>query len=86
MTLEDLLISKLISKEMHDDYILFSVSETGSAWLKRRMHETFIEEPSPENCVGEAFAYCEGRRSLLRNILSLIERIETMLKETPNDD
>jgi hypothetical protein len=86
MTLEELLVSKFITKEMHDDYVLFAISETGRNWLNRMMHETFMDQPGPNNCKGVAFAHMDGCRQPLRNILSLIDKINMMIKETPNDD
>ena len=85
MTLEQLLISKRISKEQYDEYVLFSVSETGSNWLKRMVHATFMDQPAPDNTKGVIFAYMDGTRSLLRNILSLIDQINQMIKELPDD-
>ncbi len=73
MTLEQLLISKRISKEQYDEYVLFGVSETGSNWLKRMVHETFMDQPAPDNTKGVIFAHLDGTRQLLRNILSLID-------------
>lgn len=85
MTLEQLLISKRITKEQYDDYVLFGVSETGRNWLNRMVHETFMDQPAPDNTKGVIFAYMDGTRSLLRNILLLIDHINTMIKELPDD-
>jgi len=86
MTLEQLLISKRISKEQYDDYVLFGVSESGRNWLNRMVRETFMDQPAPDNTKGIVFAYMDGTRSLLRNILMLIDHINQMIKEFSNDD
>jgi hypothetical protein len=86
MRVEELLASKRISKEMYDDYVLFGCSDLGKQWVDRMVLMTFMDEPSPDNCKGTAFAYMDGRRSLLRNIKQLIHDINQMIKEIPDDE
>jgi hypothetical protein len=58
----------------------------GKNWFDKMLKYTFMDEPSPHNCTGEAFAYTDGRRSIIRNILAVKDHIENLLKEVVNDN
>lgn len=86
MNVEDLLRGQLISYEEFEAYILFSNSEMGKQWFDRMTLHTFMDEPSPENCNGLVFAYMDGRRSIFRNIRSIIDKVNQLIKGTPDDN
>jgi hypothetical protein len=83
--LDELLVAGKINKDEYDDYLLFAMNDRGRQWLDRRIMEAFMDEPSPEHCVGEAFAYTVGRGGILRGIRSSIEKVNYLLKEREND-
>ncbi|MBX4189678.1 hypothetical protein KW791_00050 [Candidatus Parcubacteria bacterium] len=82
---DGLLKLEKINRDEYDTYMLFAQSEMGRAWFERRVWETYMDEPSPDHCIGEAFAYCDGRRGIFRNIKSTIEKINHLLKEQANE-
>ena len=85
MKLEDLLSAGHISQNDYETYVLFSHSEMGRKWFENMIIETFMDEPSPQHCIGEAFAYTDGRRSIFRNIKNVIDGINQLIKEMSDD-
>lgn len=85
MTLQDLLDLKKITYIEFEIYMLFACSEMGRSWFNASLMDSFMDQPSPNHCHGEVFAYMDGRRSIFRNIKSVMDNVENLLKETLND-
>lgn len=80
MTLDDLLNAKLISKREYFTYQLFN-TEIGKEWIKDMINETYMDSASFTTFTGEAFAFADGRRSIMRDILMIQKRIEQLISE-----
>lgn len=73
--IENLLEAKKISQEEFKLYKLFS-SELGCEVLKNMKEELFWEEPSENTFSGTAFAFFDGRRSVIRAINATISKVQ----------
>lgn len=78
--IDDLLVSKLISKEEYDIYMIFQMSESGRNWYQRIMKDTFLEQPPAHYFSGEFFAFADGRRSIIRDIIFTIDKINLLIQ------
>lgn len=86
MDVQALLELKLINYDEFEAYVLFNNSEMGRNWLDKTMKIAFMDEPSPDMVTGVVFAYLSGRGSFIRNIISAIDKVNQLLKDTPNHD
>ncbi|WP_218814184.1 hypothetical protein [Rickettsiella endosymbiont of Dermanyssus gallinae] len=76
--LNTLLSARKISKEQHDLYLLFT-QPLGAEFLKNKLMSVAMEEsPRPTNA---AFAWTDGRRSVLRDWHNTINHIDYLLEE-----
>lgn len=82
--IDDLLDLKRISPEEHDIYMLFQVNDLGRKCLDKMMLEAFMDEPSDKQFSNTGFAFYDGRRSLLRDIKSVIKHVESIIQEVNN--
>jgi hypothetical protein len=83
--IDDLLKIKKISQENYDLYVLFQVNELGRKCLEHMCFEAFMDEPSDKEFSETAFAFYDGRRSVLRDIRRAILYVEQCLKELNHD-
>ena len=81
--LEALLAGKKINKHEYDTYLLFHLSELGSAYLKQMTLSMMMEEP-PEP-TADLFTWHDGRRSVLRDMMKIIDFVNQQLEEVKND-
>jgi hypothetical protein len=79
LILDDLLVSKKITKEEYDIYVLFELSEMGKQYMNRMVHDSFMDCASPFDMRTEILAYGEGRRSIFREIKIIVENINNLL-------
>ena len=83
--LDELLAAKKITYEQAETYQLFECSTLGKKWLQKKMYETFMEEPPKEYINGELLGLIDGRRSIIREVLSEIEHINNVIREYQNE-
>ena len=75
--IETLMEAKLISPREFKLYQLFT-SDTGRECLLIMQEEMFWEEPTEELMTAGVLGFYEGRRSVLRGIKSVIDKVETL--------
>lgn len=85
MILDDLVTLKKISYVEAQVYRLFAVDEKGRDWFARMTHDTFMDCVPPPMMTTEILGYCDGRRSVLRDIYTTIEKIQTLLNKAESD-
>lgn len=85
MDAQGLLDLKLINYDEFEAYILFHNSEMGRNWLNKMMKISFMDEPSPDMVRGEVFAYLSGRGSIIRNLISAIDKVNQLIKDALDD-
>lgn len=78
--IDDLLEAKIISPHEFKIYKLFT-SELGSECLKEMVERSFWEEANPDHSSGEAFAFVEGRRSVIRAIKCTVENVQAEINK-----
>jgi hypothetical protein len=61
-------------------YQLFN-TELGHEVLEEMKQRAFFETPGIHEFSGEMFAYCDGRKSVIREILLTVEKIRAIIKE-----
>lgn len=81
MTEDELCTKGLISPEEYKLYSLFHLHEDGRFFLDSMINKTFMEEPNDTEFNAVGFAFYDGRRSLIRNIIKTIEKVITILKD-----
>jgi hypothetical protein len=81
--LEALLAAKKIEKHEYDTYLLFHLSELGNSYLKYRVLSMMMEEPPMPTA--DLFTWHDGRRSVFRDILKIIDFVNQQLQEVKND-
>lgn len=79
--IEKIFESGKISPKEYKLYLLFHLSEGGREWLDDAIQKTFMEEPGDAEFNAVGFAWFDGRRSLIRNIIKTIEKVTSILKE-----
>lgn len=79
--IEDLVKSQKLTHEQLELYQLFYVSSLGRKWLKRKILETFLEQPPPQEINGDNILFLDGRRSCFREIHAELEIIKKIIKE-----
>lgn len=79
--IDDLIRLKKITRREANIYELFIVNESGRKWFKDTWHETFMDCAPPNMMNGEVLAYADGRRSILRDIVLVREKIDQLLAE-----
>lgn len=84
MKVEELVGLKKISVEEYEIYMLFHASESGRMWLENKTRQTFMETPIPQS-IGEASIFNEGRRSLLREIIYIIDKIHELVRTSDDN-
>lgn len=78
--IDDLLKAEIISQHEFKIYKLFT-SELGSECLKEMIDRSFWEEANPDKSTPEAYAFVEGRRSVLRAIRCTIENVQAEINK-----
>lgn len=78
--IDDLLKAQKISPKEFKIYSLFA-SELGHECLSIMMDEAFMEEPLESEFTGVRFAFYDGRRSMLRSIRTVVEKVNTIIKD-----
>ena len=78
--IEELLDAKLISPSEFKLFKLFS-SELGRECLKTMIDEMFWEEPEEQLMTAETLAFYEGRRSVLRAIKAILEKVQSIINK-----
>lgn len=78
--IEDLMKAQKISPREYKLYSLFG-TQLGHECLSEMMDEAFMEEPLEQEMTGTRFAFYDGRRSLLRSIRTVIDKVNTIIKE-----
>jgi hypothetical protein len=65
------------------EYQIFSLFNTaeGHALLMEMRDRAFFEEPGQQEFTAERFAWCDGRKSVIRELLITVEKIRTIIKE-----
>lgn len=76
--IETLMEAKLISPREMKLYHLFT-SELGRECFNEMSEELFWEEPLEERMTSGVLAFYEGRRSVLRGIKSVINKVENLI-------
>jgi hypothetical protein len=84
--IDELLDSRQISPKEFKLYKLFT-SELGGECLKTMVDELFWEEPQEEYFTEAHFAFYDGRRSIVRGIKSVVDKVQTLINKqlTPED-
>ena len=77
---EDLLKAQKISPREYKLYSLFG-TQLGYECLSIMIDEAFMEEPLEEEMTGVRFAFYDGRRSLLRAIRTIVDKVHSIIKE-----
>ncbi len=78
--IEDLLQAKIITTFEFKIFKLFT-TELGSECLRELIEQSFWEEANPDHASSEAFAFVEGRRSVLRAIKCTVERVQNEINK-----
>lgn len=78
--IEDLLKANKITPNEYKLYCLFG-TELGRECLDIMIEESFMEEPLEKEFSGVRFAFYDGRRSLLRSIKTILEKVYQLVKE-----
>ncbi|HSS96999.1 MAG TPA: hypothetical protein VLK33_08215 [Terriglobales bacterium] len=65
------------------EYKIFSLfnCELGYEVLMEMRDRAFFEEPGADDFSGERFAWCDGRKSVLREIMATVEKVRSIIKE-----
>lgn len=80
MLFEDLITTKKISYEEAEIYRLFALEGLGRSWFLRMVHDTFMDCAPPPMLTTEILAYCDGRRSIMRDVFDIINKVELLMK------
>lgn len=78
MTLDDLVKTKKISRFEYLTYLVFTGDDAGKEYLKLRETQSFMEEPTVMS--GESICFHDGRRSVWREIIKIIDVVENYLE------
>ena len=76
--IEELLKSKQISTKEFKLYQLFT-SSLGAEVFKEMKEELFWEEPPEDMMTAAVLGFYDGRRSVLRGIKVIIDKVETII-------
>ncbi len=76
--IESLMEAKLISPQEFKVYQLFT-SDLGRECINTMKDELFWEEPLEERLTAGVLGFYEGRRSVLRGIKSVIDKVENLI-------
>jgi hypothetical protein len=76
--IETLMEAKLISPNEMKIYQLFT-SDLGRECFNQMKEELFWEEPEDSSMTCTTLAFYEGRRSILRGIKAVIDKVETLI-------
>jgi len=79
MEAKDLLNTHKIKEVDYDNYLIFEVSEEGKKYLKKMFESVFMEDPLVFDS-NAAYAWQDGRRSIVRDIKKSIIEVKTKLK------
>lgn len=81
-TLTALLREGKITHYEYCTYLLFAGNDVGAQYLKDSIESSFMEEPiDPKKTL---FIWHDGRRSVWRDIKSILNKIESILKGEKN--
>lgn len=83
--LEELLKSGKITIDDVEVYQLFR-SELGDRWLRKKMLETFLDQPPPHEMTPTNITFIDGRRALIREIHYSLETITNLIREYEHDN
>ena len=78
--IESILDAKLITPKEFKLYKLFA-SELGCEVFKELQEELFWEEPDESIMTAGILGFYDGRRSVLRNIKLVVEKVDTIIKK-----
>jgi len=76
--IQQLLEARLITPNEFKLYSLFT-SDLGRECFTQMKEELFWEEPSEDNMTTATLGFYEGRRSVLRGIKSIIDKVEGII-------
>ena len=83
--IEDLIKAKKISQEHYDVYMLYQTTELGRKCLSNMANAEFRQEIPPHEFKGVGFAFYDGRRSVWRDIFTIIDKVQDLIRENLND-
>lgn len=79
--LDDLLSLKKISYQEHQVYTLFHLDERGRKWVQFMLIDTFMDCVPPPAFSPEIFVFTDGRRSIIRDIKTIIDKVNGLIEE-----
>lgn len=78
--IETLMEAKLVTPNELKIYQLFT-SDLGRECFNQMKEELFWEEPEEQSMSAGVLGFYEGRRSILRGIKSVVEKVETLIRK-----
>lgn len=82
--IQELMEAKLITPKEFKIYRLFG-SELGQEVFKEMKEELFWEEPDETMMTDQVLGFYDGRRSILRGIKSILEKVEAMIQKQQSE-